>query len=320
MTAASSTASSLEHRIGARGRFTLRQPAGEVAIRGVEGDVARIRELDDRPLTDTFEILAAEGSLELRPVDRPTGLASLLRRAPESNLAVEVPHGAVVTIEAASADVAASDLTGEKQIRTASGDVSLLRLAGAIDVATVSGDLEIGGQVQLEVLGRTVSGDLSLRLPSTRRLELGTTSGDLIVDAELQGEGPFEVRTISGDATIVARGGLRIDAQTVTGDVDVEAGSVVESTRGRKVVTIGRDGPTLSFQSVSGDLAVVKATETGAPADRTPAEDTVPAIAPAAEAAAEDDDRLTILRALERGEISVSEAGERLSELEEVAR
>ena len=321
MTAPNTAASSLEHRIGARGRFTLRQPAGEIAIRGVEGDVARVRDLEDRPLTDSFEIVAAEGSLELRAIDRLGSLVGLLRRGPSPNLAVEVPHGAAVTIEAASADVAASDLTGEKQIRTASGAVSLVRLAGAVEVVTVSGEIEIDGQVQLEVLGRTVSGDLSLRLPATRRLDVGTTSGDLTVDAELQGEGPFEVRTISGDATIVARGGLRIEAQTVTGDVDVASGSVVESTRGRKVVTIGRSGPTLTFRSVSGDLAVVKATETGAPATPPAADASAGASAGAvAEPMTADDGRLAILRALERGEISVSDAGQQLSELEEVAR
>lgn len=314
----------IEHRIGARGRFTLRQPAGDVAIRGVEGDVARVRNLDERPLSESFEIVAAEGSLELRPLDRLGGLLGIWRRDNAPSLAVEVPHGAGVTVEAASADVSASDLTGDKRIRTASGDVSLVRLAGAVDVGTVSGEIQIEGQVQLEVLGRTVSGDVALRLPQLRRLDLATTSGDALVDAELSGEGPFEVRTISGDLMVVARGGLRIEAQTVTGDLGGEV-KLIESARGRKVATVGRPGPTLAFRSVSGDIAVVGPAgrrdapgpaAAGAEAPTSPA----PAVETSTSEAPPDDVRLGILRALERGEISVSEAGDKLTELEEVVR
>ncbi|HSL97536.1 MAG TPA: DUF4097 family beta strand repeat-containing protein [Candidatus Deferrimicrobiaceae bacterium] len=310
----------IEHRIGARGRFTLRQPAGDVAIRGVEGDVARVRNLEERPLGESFDILAAEGSLELRPLDRLGGLLGIWRRDSAPSLAVEVPHGASVTVEAASADVSASDLTGEKRIRTASGDVSLVRLAGGVDVGTVSGEIEIEGQVQLEVLGRTVSGDVALRLPQVRRLDLATTSGDALVDAQLSGEGPFEVRTISGDLTLVARGGLRLEVQTVTGDVGGEGIKLLESARGRKVATVGRPGPTLTFRSVSGDVAVVEAAAQPDAAEPKPEPkpETKPKPEPAAKTS--DDARLGVLRALERGEISVSEAGDRLAELEEVLR
>ncbi|NJD29437.1 MAG: hypothetical protein FIA92_14225 [Chloroflexi bacterium] len=309
----------LEHRIGARGRFTLRQPAGEIEIRGVEGETARVRDTDDQSLGDRFEILAAEGSLELRPLDHLGGLLRTWARGSAPSLAVEVPHGASVTVEAASAEVTASDLTGEKRIRTASGDVSLARLAGAIDVGTVSGDLEIDGQLQLEILGRTVSGDVAVRLPQARRLDLATTSGDVLLDAELTGTGPFEVRTISGDLTLVARGGLRVEAQTVTGDVGGEGLKIVESGRGRKVGTIGRGGATLAFRSVSGDLAVVGELPVRTAEEPTEAAAALPAPQEPAMPSGEDA-RMEVLRALERGEISVTEAGEQLAELEEVHR
>ncbi len=322
MTAADATVARIEHRIGARGRLTLRQPAGEIEIHGVEGDTARVRDRNERALADSFEILSAEGSLELRPLDQLGGLIGMWRRGTAPQLAVEVPHGATVSVEAASADVSASDLTGEKRFRTASGDVSLNRLAGAVDVTTVSGDIRIEGQVQLEVLGRTVSGDLAVRLPGARRLDLATTSGDVLIDAEVSGAGPFEVQTISGDLAVVAKSGLRIEAQTVTGDVVGSGMKIVESGRGRKVATIGKGGPTLAFRSVSGDLAVMGAAPArreraaGTTDDATTPEATTPEATPQST----DGARLDILRALERGDISVSEAGDRLAELEEVLR
>ena len=93
-----------------------------------------------------------------------------------------------------------SDLSGVKRFRTASGEVSLKRLAGIVDVETVSGEIELDGQAQVELAAKTVSGDVEVRVPVLRKLDLGSTSGDLKVDAELTGQGPFAIRTISGDA------------------------------------------------------------------------------------------------------------------------
>jgi Toastrack DUF4097 len=328
------TRTTIEHRIGPRGQFSLRLPAGEVSIRGVEGDLARVRDLDDDALDSRFRIQATDGALELEPVDQPA-LGFLLGRRSSADLEVEVPHGAAVVVETASADVTARDLTGSKHFRTASGDVALERLAGSVEVETVSGDVTIAGRAVLDVSARTVSGDAELRLPLLRRLELGTTSGDLAIDAELRGDGPFQVRSISGDTTIVARSGFRIEAETITGDLSSEVSHRTESSPGRKVLVVGHPGATLAFKSVSGDLEVVAprgepATLEASPARQTAAGPASTAAATAAGKTADEaagkrtdgqapaDRRLSILRSLERGEIDVAEASRRLAEVDEV--
>jgi hypothetical protein len=331
MTRAIDPATSVSQQIGPRGRFSLRQASGEISVRGVEGDVARVRSTDDRPLSELFDIDYGDGRLELRQKERfGFGIKMFRNDAPE--LEIEVPHGARVSIDSASADLEITDLDGEKQVRTASGDVKLRRLAGQLEVQTVSGDVDLEGQAPIDLALRSVSGDVRVRVPRLRRLDMTTTSGDLWLDAELGGDGPFALRSISGDATIVGRSGFRVEAESITGDLSSELPHKRESSPGRRVMTVGRPGATLAFRSVSGDLRVVQPRDAaasmapaapaapGAPDAPAAPPPPTPPTPPAAPAADVDAARLDILRELERGEITVAEATERLATLDEVPR
>lgn len=338
MTQTSQQPTTLEQAIGPRGRFTLRQASGEVTVRGVEGDTVRVRSVDGgRPLSELFNVETGDGFVELRQRDQFSLGRLIFSRLDSPEIEVEVPHGATVSIETASAEVRASDLSGSKRFRTASGELQLSRFAGPLDAETVSGDVDIDGRAPLELAVKSISGDIRVRVPRVKRLDMGTTSGDLWLDAELAGDGPFSIRSISGDATIVGRAGFRVEAETITGDLSSELAHKRESMPGRKVLTVGRPGPTLAFRSVSGDLAIVQPRDAApigadAPASVAPASapPDVPAAptppapsaapAPAKPAIDVDETRLEILRALERGEIGVAEATDRLSRLDEVLR
>ena len=327
MSRATATGTTLEHRIGPRGHFSLRQASGDISIRGVEGDVVRVHSADDRSLSDQFDIVLDDDRVAL---DQRGGLdigMRLFSRGSSAELKVEVPHGATVSIATGSADIRASDLSGGKSFQTASGEVTLLRLAGGLDVETVSGEIEIDGAAPLDLALKSVSGDVSVRVPSIRRLDLGTTSGDIRLDAELAGGGPFAIRSISGDATIVGRSGLRVEAETITGDLSSDQPSKRESHPGRKVLIVGRPGPTLTFRSVSGDLHVAEPRDAAPSVIEPRVEETVdetPVIrtdGPGEDESREgEDERLAILRALERGDITVAEATDRLAQLDEVSR
>jgi DUF4097 and DUF4098 domain-containing protein YvlB len=325
MTTVSDTGATIDQQIGPRGRVTLRQTSGEITIRGVEGDRVRVHADDEKAFRERFSIEPGKDSLDVNQNER-LGFG-IFGRGESVDLSVEVPHGATVMIETQSGDITASDLSGSKSFRTASGEVILRRLAGPIEVETVSGDLEIEGQAPIELKARTVSGDVDIQVPVLRRLDLGTTSGDMGIDGDLRGEGPFALRTISGDVHFVVRSGIRVEAETITGDLSSDLDSKRESGLGRKVMVVGKPGATLSFRSVSGDFRAAKP-RTAAPALKetamtdTAADQQVRDAAPAAAAQAGDADarRLEILRQLERGEIGVAEAGEKLGELDEAQR
>ena len=334
MTTTHDAATSLEHKVGPRGKFTLRQASGDIVIRGVEGDRIRVRSTDDKALSDVFDVDLGDDHVTLDQRDKPILGKLLSRRGGGLDLAVEVPHGATIFVESASADIVASDLSGPKRFRTASGEVSLARLAGGVDVETVSGEIEIDGQAPLDLIAKSVSGDASVRVPSVRRLDLGTTSGDIRLDAALSGDGPFAIRSISGDATVIGRNGFRVEAESITGDLSSDLPSKRVSMPGRKVLEVGRPGPTLSFRSVSGDFHVAQPRDAApevdsdvvpAPAEAKPTSTgTAPGSGPAAGSGPADDQaetgQLAILRALERGDIDVAEATERLATLDEVLR
>jgi hypothetical protein len=324
----------LEHEIGATGRFHLRQLSGSIRVRGVDGATARVRERNGRSLAESFQIDAGEGLLSLTAPER-FGLDVVfgIGRRSSLDLEVEVPRSAAVSIEAASAELRAADLTGQVKVRTASGDVTLDDLAGTLELDAVSGEVRITAVGALDLRARTISGDLAVRAPRLGRAEIGTTSGDVRVDAELAGSGPFGVETVSGDATIVGRMGLRVEARTVTGELRSELPHRREASLGRKQLVVGDGAIPFTFRSVSGDLRVTAPRDnlpTGVAMGETPAvapEAPVPPAAPAAPlppvaptnpgAGGREVARMDVLRALERGELSVDAAMRRIAEIEE---
>jgi hypothetical protein len=344
MTASVNTGSNLEHSIGKTGRFVLRVPSGNIAIHGTDGDVARIREMGGRPLDERFDIVAGDGSLEIAAKQRSgitIGIGGLSFGGASPNLAIELPRGATVTVETASADVLARGLVGPKRFRTASGDLTLDAIAGELELDAVSGDTRIDADGTLEVKSRSISGDFRLRAPKLTRFEMTTTSGDITLDAAMAGGGPYTIKSISGDCTIVARAGLTVEAQTITGDLSSRLAHRTETRPGRKVLIVGKSAATLIFNSVSGDLEIVESRD-GLPTDLdtapsaehsvdAPAAPTPPApptspeapTAPAAPIAAKVPDdaseaaRLGILQALERGDLDVEDAMKHLAALEE---
>ena len=177
---------------GRRGRH---DPRAVTSTARALDDVLRDRARDDRRHAHT-----RRGGLRARDAAVQPGAALSSRRGAARRHRV---------VETASADIDASDLSGTKSFRTASGELSLRRLAGAVDVETVSGEIEHRRRgAARPAAAKSVSGDISVRVPSTSTARPGHDLRRLRLDAELAGDGPFAVRSISGDVTIVGRAGL----------------------------------------------------------------------------------------------------------------
>ena len=337
-----STGFTIEHPIGPAGQLSIRIRSGEVRLRGADGDVVRVREVNGHALDDLFEIDARESGLSLRtrrgldvgwlgfgPRDllawmEPSGRGGSLY-APE--LVVDVPRRATVVIEAASGDLDADGLVGDQRYRTASGSVSVRGVSGRLAVEAVSGDVDVVATGTTELTVRTVSGDIEVRAATLASVQAASTSGDLRLAGRFAGHGPFSIETVSGDGLLAPAGDIQIQMTSVTGDLTSEfEGPTV--TRGRRSLAIGRSGPIVTFRSLSGDLHVVKPVSSSAvaaepvapaasgPSPATPVSPTADAAAGSRIAAAHDEARLRILRSLERGEIDVDEASRRLEMLD----
>lgn len=339
MTGTTTSTATLEHRIGTAGRFALRLPAGEVSITAVDGEMAKVTDLNGRSLSERFDITTRDDSLELVAKNKLNvnfSIGNFEFGGGSAELSVELPRGARIALDGASTDASVTGIQGPGRYRTASGDLILQDVGGDLEIEAVSGDVRVDAVAPIELSGRTISGDLVVRAPRLTRFEFTTTSGDIRLDAELAGKGPFTVKSISGDVTLVGRGAIQVEGQSVTGDLVSDLPHRSESGPGRRVMIVGspgRGGPTLAFKSVSGDFHVIEPRQSAAP--MPPAAPGAPA-APAAPMAAfpsngtapmapEPDEptpatenaRLEILRALERGEIDVETATQRLAAVEE---
>lgn len=326
----------LEHKIGPNGRFALRLPAGEVSVTAVDGDIARVRDLTGRGLAERFDIETGADFLELvvrNKLNVNLSIGGLSFGGGTAELAVELPRNARIAIEGASTDVSVAGVQGPGRYKTASGDLILQDVGGNLDIEAVSGDVRVDAVAPIEVAGRTISGDAVFRAPRMTKFDFSTTSGDIRIDADLAGNGPFSVKSISGDVTLVARGSVQIEAQTVTGDLHSDLQHKTVSGPGRRLMTVGgpgKPGVTFQFKSVSGDFLVTEPRDAGrsvppqapdapeAPAAVMPAFAPDPPRAPQPPAPTPqlENARLEILKALERGDIDVETATERLMAVE----
>ena len=326
-----STGASLDHDIGPAGLLSIRLADGRARLRAADGATVRIRDSHGRELSDMFDVELGDGSVSLRADKR----GGHWHGGGTPDLEIDLPRAATIVIEGGSADIEVEGLAGDQRYRTASGDMSLRAVSGRIAIDAVSGDVDISATGEAGVTIKTVSGDVELRAATLTTLDATTTSGDLRIAGRLAGQGPFAIVTVSGDTLLAPAGDVRVEMATLSGDLRSKAGGQTEGGRGRRSLTIGSGVPLLSLRSLSGDLLVVPPTPVRLPDERRPTpavSETVPrpearpepaGLAPAdaptpAIAAAYDEARMRILRSLERGEIDVAEAGQRLEALDGV--
>jgi len=245
-----------------------------------------------------------------------------------------------VRVHTASGEVEMRELRGEVAVDAASGDLSLRDIAGSVRLRTASGAVSIEEASIPSFQFQTASGDVRVRglLTGPGPFRVETVSGGVDLDLALPAAGDREPN-------------LSLVFRTVSGDADV--GPIFRAA-GRRAWRIGNDsaaGPEIAVRTVSGDLEARLELRPEAPVMEDAARpgagvaalDPIPAVPeppappmppappePAATAASAEAapppvdatadtaplpvDRLSLLKAVERGEIDVEEALRRLDE------
>ena len=328
-------------RIGSRGRLQLKVTDADVRLRPSDNDEVRLRATFEIGATSDEEadavleaskllVSAGSGHLDVRsPDNRDRGSlkgalgipdGATLRRwitgEPRISLSVEgeVPPDAEVRVETVSGDLVIKGMHGEQRYNTVSGDQFLEELGGTVRLNAVSGDATVRGDSPISLRAETVSGDLSVLAPRFEELRLSTVSGDLEVEGELAPRGEHRIESVSGDLRFGLVGGATFDVRGISTDVSAEMPHRLEGRLDRRRVIVGSGSPTVVFSSMSGDIALrsPRRLRRSVETDEPQAAGVKPASA-AASADTASDSALEVLRALERGEIDVEEAGRRLS-------
>lgn len=320
----------IEHEIGDSGRFSLRVTSADVELRGVDGPFARVRatfELSAGSDTEADELFgraqlratSGPGELDLEEPRMGSGgigaLARMLtgsgREVVDRRIEAEVPRGAEIQFNGVSADLTAIGLRGDQRYRTVSGDVVVTETGGEVRLQSVSGDASVRADDPLALEATSVSGDLSIVAPSLGRVRINTVSGDIEVEGQLGHDAQHRVDTVSGDLSLGLSGGLVLEVRGLSSEVRVRLPHRSEGSQDRRRYVIGDGRASLLFSSMSGDVEVHAADRLdrrGRVAARAPTSQVPAAVTPSGTGGAEAVDEIEILRAVERGEMSVDEA------------
>jgi hypothetical protein len=326
----------VDHPVGPQGRLAVRLASAQLRLVGSDTDRITVRSLDGRSLGGRISIGTADGEVTIGEKDL---LGIVLATGPRTvRLEITVPVEAGVTLEIASGDLEAAGLRGDQHYRTASGDLALTDVAGRVEVTTVSGDATVELVAATELQVRSVSGDVAVAGGSLTAVRVTTTSGDVRLGSPLVGTGDSQIDTLSGDVSVAVVAGIRVEARTVSGDLMSDLPHRTEGRMGRRTLIVGDGAVRLGFRSVSGDLfiraagaegvASSRATESTGASSRATDAPASPAASPSPAAATptpndasatdgNEDDRMAVLRALERGDLDVAAAMDRLAALDD---
>ncbi|MFT3854808.1 MAG: DUF4097 family beta strand repeat-containing protein [Ilumatobacteraceae bacterium] len=206
-----------QFEIGAVGdTVTVRAPTGWFA-RGGKANVSLVV-----PVRTDLAINVATADVNLRGA-----LGTVRARTASSDIAVE--QAGRVEAHSASGDVRVRD-AGEAHASSASGDIRIGAVAGTLAASSASGDVsaeQVGGRVEIS----TTSGDIRLRRCDGDDIAVKTVSGDITIGLPSGIRVEPDISTLSGStilpkgpapASDVPRRTVRLRARAVSGDVRIE--------------------------------------------------------------------------------------------------
>jgi DUF4097 and DUF4098 domain-containing protein YvlB len=314
------------HDIGSDGALTVSFTSADARLTAVAGTVATVQATfevnaqDEAQADEIFEqakmaVDASVGRLLVEEEHGRGGLSAAISQLFANHnvdleeIEVTAPAGSRLQINAVSGDVQATGFLGSQRFQSVSGDLRVADAGGELDIDSVSGDVSLRATETVSLKVNTVSGDVRADAPRYEPLKANAVSGDISVDGLLAPGMPHSVDTVSGDLRLAVSGGVTLLVRGLSTDVHSSLPHRVEGKSDRRRLIVGDGGASLSFSSMSGDVAVTRS-RLGEPPGATAA------VAASAETptAAPSDDRLAVLGALERGEIDVDEAMRRLGD------
>jgi DUF4097 and DUF4098 domain-containing protein YvlB len=196
-----------------------------------------------------------------------------------TSLEVRVPHAASLEVHTVSAPVDVDGMDGRSiQVGSVSGRVHLGVRAGSVRADTVSGDIDlagtahefeaqtVSGDVQAATLGgnanaQTVSGAVLLRGGAMGKVNLGTVSGRIQLQAAVATDAAWKIDSMSGDVrlSLPTDASARIKADTFSGDLHSDFGKATGSDHGpgeHLDTRAGQGSGTITVNSFSGDVHI----------------------------------------------------------------
>jgi DUF4097 and DUF4098 domain-containing protein YvlB len=198
---------------------------------------------------------------------------------------VTAPAGTRLTVNSISGSIKVSEIKGDLSANSISGTVRITN-AGRVSAAkSISGDVEIiETQTDGAIEANSISGGVTLRKVSARRIDVGSVSGAIAVQdvtsdrvaghsisggvdfsGPLAKGGRYEFNSHSGDVHVALSGstGFEVDANSFSGnirsDVPLKIGGNDDRGRRRSLQGVFGDGSAvLSLTSFSGSVTITR--------------------------------------------------------------
>jgi hypothetical protein len=227
-------------------RLAIENPLGDVRVEGYDGTALQIETHKLAPDEDALDRLhislvpnpdgtvaiktTADPAKELRSVSRSAVRVDLVIRAPRDarvEAAVSSGHLEMINMDAggdldtASGMISVRNVQGELLTHSISGATRLAQVFGSVDAQTVSSDVDldtIGGERLVASVHR---GRIAGRRIRARDIQLTTTEGQIVLEAEAALRGRLVVSSFKGDVDVQLRhrGGVLVRAYGVKVDL-----------------------------------------------------------------------------------------------------
>jgi hypothetical protein len=220
-------------------QLAIDNPLGSIRVEGYDGTAIMIETHKHGPDEDTIDRLrvslvpSADGNVRIatavdpetnRPIARSRVGIDLIIRAPrDARIDASVTTGKIEVVnmdagaelDSASGAISTDNVAGELLTHSVSGQTSIVKAFGSVDAATVSSDLDLDTISGEKLVASASKGHIAGRRVRSRYVELTTTDGRIMLEAEAALHGHLVVSSLHGDIDVKLhhRGGLVVRAR-----------------------------------------------------------------------------------------------------------
>ncbi len=211
-------------------QITIDNALGDVVVEGYDGTAIQIETKKTAPDDEGLERLRIslvpnpDGTVRITTtVDRDKENKPLARRAVRIDLKIRAPRSARIQATSGSGTLAVSNMDGGGDLDTASGPIKVTNMAGelsthsvsgatslatvfgSVDTQTLSSDLDLDSISGEKLVASANHGKIAGRRVRSREIELTTTDGKIVLEAELALHGRVIVSSLKGDLDVRLR-------------------------------------------------------------------------------------------------------------------
>jgi hypothetical protein len=240
-----------------------------------------------------------------------------LNKPPRVDFTIRVPKACSVKVNCVSSSAAIDGLDGNIDVNCVSGALKLSNLNGGFNFSSVSGKVtaeNLTGPVEMN----NVSGKVRITESNILKMVGKTVSGNVSIETPLT-EGPYEFKSVSGNLSMITPEdtACTIRTKSVSGTAKVNLPVTSKSgQRNKQVIEVAGGGPEVSIKSVSGVLKIGSPNYVKPEIQQPEVTETAPKAvvvqlsepAPPVEAAPQSKSQMEILQEIESGDLTVAEA------------